>query len=265
VKTEKKLIATSILALLIGVSSVVPLLFLMSGTAKADTGSEPWFSIDVPYAYYVTSNGALNYTGHQVPSGIELNETNSVSEQHIIVLNLTLNANVKNEFADARIEYYQINVTTDKGPVENMYWQVGTNNNSSFKDFHFMRDDWFNTDAFDPLYSGGGGLIIPNWTAGFSVLWPESGSGTGTLSGSSTSKVVSALREAETVFISIQRVGWVTFAGNSTVVTLAHNEIVCQVQLEKFGDGFLYNNLVPEDELSTIDLMRPVPFEDLFP
>ncbi len=42
------------------------------------------------------------------------------------------------------------------------------------------------------------------------------------------------------------------------VVTLANNEIVDQIQLDKYGeDTFLYNNLVPEDELSTIDLLRP--------
>jgi hypothetical protein len=58
----------------------------------------------------------------------------------------------------------------------------------------------------------------------------------------------------------------VTFSGNSTVVTLTNNELVDQIQLEKYGEeGWLYNNLVPEDELATIDLMRPVPFEELLP
>ena len=112
---------------------------------------------------------------------------------------------------------------------------------------------------------GGGGLLRYNWTAGLSILWPETGSGSDTIGGSSTSILVDTIREAETLFITVHRIGWVTFTGNSTIVTLANNEIVDQIQLEKFGDGFLYNNLVPEDELSTIDLLRPVSFKDLLP
>jgi hypothetical protein len=260
-KIEKKLIACSILALIIGVSSVLPMVFFMSATAKAETSNEPWFSINVPYAYWVTNDGPLDYDfGFSFPRDFEMNETNSVSEEHMVVLNLTLNVDTTNEPTDARIEYYQIDVSSDKGPVENMHWQVGTNSNSSFgrDDFHFMRDDWFDTEVFDPLTGGGGGLIRHNWTAGLSILWPEAGSGSGTIGSSGTSRVVSALREAETVFISVYRIGWVTFTDNSTIVTLANNELVDQIQLEKFGDGFLYNNLVPEDELATIDLLDPI-------
>jgi hypothetical protein len=43
---------------------------------------------------------------------------------------------------------------------------------------------------------------------------------------------------------------------------LANNELVSQIQLEKFADGFLYNNLVSEEDLSTIDLLHPVSFEE---
>ncbi len=31
------------------------------------------------------------------------------------------------------------------------------------------------------------------------------------------------------------------------------------IQLEKFGDGFLHNNYIPEDELSETELLRPIP------
>ena len=86
-KLEKKLIACSILALIIGISSVFPLVFLMSATAKAETSSEPWFSINVPYSYWTTSDGPLNYPGIPFPNESTMNETNSVSEQHMIVLN----------------------------------------------------------------------------------------------------------------------------------------------------------------------------------
>lgn len=273
-KLEKKLIACSILALIIGVSSVFPLAFLMSKTAKAETGPEPWFSVDMPYAYWETCNGPLDNPHMQFPFDLELNETNSVSEQHLMALNFTLTADTTKQKADAQLEYYQIDISSDKELIETEHWVIGTNINSSFNvsslltDFHFMRDEWFDTDTFDPMTDGGGGgLVRPNWSSGVSVLWPAGGSGTGTLGGSSSYHTVSALREAETVTISIYRIGWVTFSGgNSTEVTLANKELINQIQLEKYGEeGWLYNNLVPEDELATVNLLRPVPFEELLP
>lgn len=308
---EKKLIACSILAIIIGVSSIVPLVFFMSAPAKAETSNEPWFSISIPYAYWITQNGPLdndfgvpfpsesdmNQTDPQnygpvnftvtpsdtlapsnvtesssigVPIGFELNETNSVSEQHMMILNLTLNADTANEAVDGRVEYYQIDLSSDKELIETSYFFIGTNSNSSFTfndlldNIHFFRNDWFDTDQFNPKLGGGGGLLKYNWTAGFSQLWPEGGSGTGTLGGSGTAIRVSALREAETLSITVYRLGWATFTGNSTLFTSANNEIVDHIQLEKFGDGWLYNTLVPEDELSTTDLLQPLSFEELY-
>lgn len=277
-KLEKKLIACSILALIIGVSSVFPLMFLMSATAKAAPSivdsalsSEPWFSINVPYSYWMTKDGKLD--NHDVDPDID--ETTLVSSQYLIALNLTLNVDTTNYPADARIEYYQIDVTSDKGPVEDICWFVGTNlDESSFSfhdfitDFHFARDEWFDTDTFrtgsnGPVPRLSDGVVRRNWATGLSLLWRVGRAGSGTKGHSGTSDLVSAIREAETLSISIRRVGWVTFAANSTIVSLANNELVEQVQLEKFGEGFLYNNIVPEEELSTIDLTRPpIPFDN---
>jgi hypothetical protein len=281
-KIEKKLIACSILALIIGVSSVLPLTFLMSATAQAETSSEPWFSINVPYAYMMTSNESLIYTDTE---GVNVyNETETVSEQHLIALNLTLEVDTTNEDVDARIEYYQIDIRSDKGHIDTLYWYVGTKINSSFsiENFHFMLDEWFDTNWFDAnsessgldiegvtvnIGGGGGGVgfMRPNWSAGLSIIWPDWGHRSGTIGSTHASQVVSAIRKAKTLYLSIHRMGWVTFAGNSTEVTLANNEVVDQIQLEKFGDGFLYNTLVPEDELATVDLLRPVSFKDLLP
>lgn len=270
---EKKLIAISILALIIGVSSVLPLTFLMSATAKAETSNEPWFSINIPYAYWMTKDGPIDYSNNSLfPNDpfddFKLNETNSVSEQHIAILNLTLNIDTANEPVDGRVEYYQIDLSSDKELIETMHFFIGTNSNSSFTfhdlldNIHFMRNDWFDTDQFNPKFGGGGGLLKYNWTAGFSRLWPEGGAGEGTLVGSGTARRVSALREAETLSITVYRLGWATFTGNSTMFTSANNEVVDQIRLEKFGEeGWLYNNLIPEDELATTNLIRPIPFE----
>jgi hypothetical protein len=245
----------------------------MSLPAKADTLNEPWFSITMPYGYYVTSDGPLTNLPYEPNFPSEMNETNSVSEQHMIVLNITQSVDITELSVDAQFEYLQIDVSSDKELIETMRFVVGTyitndfNVSEVFQGFMFMRNEWFDTSDFNMMkYGGGGGLSRPSWTQDTSILWPEGGASSGTISSSSSSGVVDLLREAETVSISIHRIGWVTFSGNSTTVTYANNELLDQIQLEKYGEeGWLYNNLIPEEELATVDLLRPVPFEELLP
>ncbi len=243
----------------------MPLLFLMPKTVKADTSNESWFSVTVPYSYYMTMDGMVpSRSGEPHPS--YLNETNSVSEQHMIILNTTLNVDAANEPVDVHVEYYEITLSSDKGLIETHHWVVVTNGNKALyseeiltyvSSFSFGRIDWFDTNKLFPD-SGDAGLASPNWEVGFSKLWPMGGAGGGTIGrSSSTGNVVLAIREAETLFISVHKIGSVSFTDNSTIVTNSNNELVDQIQLEKFGDGFLYNKLVPEDELSTIDLLHP--------
>ena len=77
--------------------------------------------------------------------------------------------------------------------------------------------------------------------------------------------LVSTLRAAETVTITVYRLGWATFTGNSTIFTSTYNEIVNQIQLEKFGEEcWLYNNLIPEEELELTDLLHPLSIEEMY-
>lgn len=286
--TEKSLIVYSILALIIGVCSILPLGILMTSTAKAEALSEPWFDIKIPYAYITTDNGTLTYTDPSVSN--PFNETNTVNEQHLIALNFTLNTDLAKYSADARIEYFVIELSSDKEAIGTINWFVGTKSEGvSIDNFHFMRDEWFDTDLFstdgyDNFTDAGevdgrtvamdsgiwsGALMSGNWTSGHSILFPEWGHKCGTIGNSPTSRIVSAIRGAETLQVSIQRIGWVTFTGNSTEVRLptSENDLIAEVvQLEKFENGFLYNTLVPEDRLSTIiDWLHPISFEDLNP
>jgi hypothetical protein len=316
---EKKLIAISILALIIGVSSVLPLMFLMSATAKAEASSEPWFGINIPYAYWTAYDGPLNWSSDYFQRS-ESNEEQpieySVSHQHMMVLNFTLDEIPTTDPFDARVEYYQLRLSSDKESIMDMNWFVGTYKNGSFdfgdflKEFHFKLGDWFDTaefgnstdggsiilipagegdDVTNPDWtpelwsdiftfdnstdgendmpkptSGGNGVLRPDWTPGFSIQFPDGGGGTYSttdpVAGQNiTTPLVSALREAETLFITVRRIGWITFSANSTVVTLADNEIVAQIQLDKLDEAtFLYNNLVPEEELANMDLMFPI-------
>lgn len=57
------------------------------------------------------------------------------------------------------------------------------------------------------------------------------------------------------ISVRIQRIDWLSTASTSNN---PHSlTLVKQVQLEKFGKGFLYNILVPEDQLSQIDPFSP--------
>ena len=268
---EKKLIAFSILGILIGVSSVVPLVFLMSATAQVDTSDQPWFTITIPYTYWMTKDGVIEMQGSSLPDPVD--ESRMVSEQHSIIYNYTLNVDPTIDLSDARIEYFTIELASDKGLVQTMPYSLATNSNPSFgredipfgiEGFHFMRDDWFDTSTFNIHRGGGGGLLRLNWTLGESRLWPGGGAGMGTIGSSGTSHLVDALRAAETLTMTVYRVGWVALSGNSTIVHFANNEIVDQIQLQKYHEGWIYNALVSEEELSEIDLLKPISYEDLY-
>jgi hypothetical protein len=61
----------------------------------------------------------------------------------------------------------------------------------------------------------------------------------------------------EPVHLSVKRMGWITVDGDSVESDLSGDEFILQVQLDEFKGGFLYNFLVPEEQLSNIDLYRP--------
>ncbi|MFA5364883.1 MAG: hypothetical protein WC325_06860 [Candidatus Bathyarchaeia archaeon] len=273
-KLEKKLIAFSVVALIIGVSSVMPLLFLMTPSVKANVSlNEPWFNVSMPYAYWTCYDGPAEFPSDYPFEKPEFsNASYYVTYQSTMILNFTLEDLPTTDPYDARVEYYQIAISSDKEQIITINWFVGTYNSSSTFDtldfldnFHLKLYDKFDTVEFDKRTGEGNGLLKPDWTIGFSVIDPDcrtqSYGVTDPVVGQNlTTDIVSALREAELLSITIRRIGWVTFSGNTTVVTLANNEAVNQIQLNKFGDGFLYNTMIPEEELQTVDLRLPTEY-----
>jgi hypothetical protein len=265
-KIEKKLIAFSILAIIIGVTSVVPLLFLMP--AKAETQPKPWFSIDVPYAYFEAGNGSLKAAfGSDVTTPkSNVNESDMQYYRTMVVLNYTYNVNLKEELDD-RVECYQIEVESDKAIVMNGTFYLGTYGATiqtqdilDPNNFYFNRSNWFDTNNwYEASVAGvGGGVYSPHNITLTSQLFPEGSSGEGTIGHSSSSSIAAKIMEANIFTITVRRLGWVTFTSNSTTAILA-NEVIAQVHLEKFGNGLLYNNnFIPADKLSQIDLYDPV-------
>jgi hypothetical protein len=261
-KIEKRLIAYSAIALMVGIAAISPLVFLIS--AKAETVPKPWFSLDIPYAYFEAGNGSLK--ARYGSNGTMLEPSPSMTDteyyRSMVVFNYTYNVNLKEE-ADDRAEYYQVEIASDKALIMNTTYCLGTYGTFITEDFlkpdnfYFNRSDWFDTSAVEGNDIGRGGVYSPHNITFTSKLMPEGRAGEGTTGRSGTSTMKSKILEASILTITIRRLGWITFSANSTTA-IRSNEVIAQVTLEKFSNGFLYNNFIPSGKLSQIDLANPV-------
>jgi hypothetical protein len=243
VKTERKLIASSLLALLIGVISVVPLLFLMAGLAQAETFDDPWFNINVPYAYY-TANST----------------TNSYQTKCEIALNFTVNPDALKQHADARVEYFEFQIYSDQDQITNQTYLMATNSSKVVDPvsmFNFTLINGFNST------SGGGGSLVTDLTAPIHLMrtgqttnyYSETGNWINTRFG----KIILDLENASTIYLDVLRLGYVTFEGNNTIVTLANTQIIQHLELTKKGDAFTYGEPPQASVLMPGELPYPEP------
>jgi hypothetical protein len=247
VKTDRKLVACSVLTFIIGICAITPLLFMMPNAAKADiASSQPWFNLDVPYTYW-TANSTKNSNG-----------TVTYGEWYLTLFNVSLNSAAVQQAVDARIEYFQIQVYTDKAPIENLTYFVGTNRTAAFdsieSSFHFIRDNWFDTNT------SGGGMFGGDFSGN------EFGGMSGTNAGlcplsnwlnSTVSQRIFNIENAKAIYLDIRRLGSVILDGNITTAILSSNEVIQHFELKKFGEGFLYNNMIPENQLPQTNLLSP--------
>jgi hypothetical protein len=263
-KVEKKLIAFFILALTIGVSSVTPILLLIPREAKAQTTvDKPWFNVTALYSYIEAGNGSLSSSLGSANFTLQnVNDSDFEYDRSYTILNFTLKTDLKKEPND-RSEYYLMQIYSDKQSIKNTTFAVGTYG-SFFKpeerfapgSFQFNRTNWFDSNT-----TGAGSWMPHNYTL-HSTIWAKGHSGSGPTGDSSSSKLASAIKQADTIFITVRRLGWITFSENSTVVTRS-DEIVAQMQLDKFGKGFLYNAFIPTDKLSQIDPNLPATMDPI--
>jgi len=63
--------------------------------------------------------------------------------------------------------------------------------------------------------------------------------------------------EPQTLTITIYRDTWIIRSVNSTEIFKSNPEAIQQVQLQKYGNGFLYNTAIPQNELDTINPLFP--------
>jgi hypothetical protein len=249
-KLDRKLLPGSIVALLLGVFLAAPLLYTNIVMAPPSGGSKPLLGVEVTYAYIEQITGIYVSYGGFLPDSENPNATESglPRTNYFVALNLT---RLSEDFdsCDAKFMIYLIKFYSDKEFIGNMAQIAGVIYNSELEGSPFRFDpklllgsEFFGNQSF---HQAGGSF--GKWAVGESRTSCSSGFWD------------SNFEEPEIIFASVNLLGWITLRGNSTdSVILEEPEVVTEIQMEKFGDGFLYNTLISEDELSELDPLNPL-------
>jgi hypothetical protein len=154
------------------------------------------------------------------------------------------------------VTIYLIDLKTNTGATESYVYTEATNYDPAFSDLNLL-SSYIND--FDELATANGlsGGFTFNWTTNTSILDGKAGSYGSYRSRPSGLGLWSA-GEPNTITLSVHRIGIISVNGKfvSTTTDVSSQNLV-QIQLEKYGDGFLYNTIIPQHELSQIDLFYP--------
>ena len=252
---EKKLVAWSILAIVIGVATIVPLQYMMAGPAevKAQTIT-PWFDVSIPYAYVNLYDSGGNDTM----------TWDGAMFQAIANFTLTPDAiNLKN--ADAQIEFYQFRLYSDEASIVNITYSVAVCREelnvpgipggcymaitgSGGNKFYFADGTTYDGNAIAGGSICGGGQVlanIPGVIPDKNYTVTVVGSYIADYNGNNVMQALPELRNAPTLYIDVSKICSVSYQGNSssttaTTTTMASNEILCHIELTKIESGFVY-------------------------
>lgn len=266
---EKKLILCGILAIIIGIATIVPIEYMMAAEAQANakangqtntqtntqtstqTAFAPWFNVNIPYAYVNLDQSGGNNTMTWNGAVIEA------------IANFTLTPdalNLKN--ADARIEFYLFQVSSDQGPIVNITYSVAVSKEelnvtgvpggvyiaitgSGDNTFTFADGTTYNGAKVCGDSDCGGGVVlcnipgVPMQTFTDAVVSDYISS----YNGNPAPQAVTELRNAKTLYIDVSRICSVSFEGNATTAvttTLASRQVLQHIVLTKTGNGFVY-------------------------
>ncbi len=260
-KTEKKLILVSILAVSIGIATIAPLAFFMSTARAQATPNKPWFNINVPYVYvnpYKNGDSALiqgigNFTF--TPEGLTLNG------------------------AEAKIEYYQFHIYSDQGSILNVSYSMaiskidynvtglpggiysaitgsGANTFSFANGMIYNGINGYNGDCFgggvfytipngqtftnqvfsDYIHIGETSTVLPFPNSNGTVFTDQYSE-----KGNNAAQIIGQLRSAQELYIDVSRICTVIYDGNVTINTPANPIVIQHITLSKTPtNGFVY-------------------------
>ena len=201
------------------------------------TNSSPaYFGLNIPYAYI-----KFTYNSTPLVSG----------RQHFISFNYSNYASSDESLPDAAIEYFLLQIYSEKGPIANLTRYVGTAFSSSFTTQTFnslflSRNNWLDNRTI-PL--SGGGTFFFNWTENTPNVSATSGNTT------STGSMIN-YQDPNTLFMNVTRIASIVFKENTAIVSPT-NTLIETLQFEKYDGGFIYNTIVPSDQLAQMDPLKP--------
>ncbi|MGD0645862.1 MAG: hypothetical protein ABSA75_13230 [Candidatus Bathyarchaeia archaeon] len=219
------------------------------------TASGTQFKLHIAYSYVGKYTGNASYTDSAFGQMYLVSQYPSA-----VVLNITRIPGIQVASCEAEIEVYGVHIATNTGQVENHAYFVGTNYNSSFSGSELSYLDPHINDIVDKsIYSEVTGNFDFNWTANTSILTHRIGSA-GSYSSILSNLGLWSAGKPNSISVSVYRIGYMTISsGSVSVYKDATNNTITTVRLGKYGDGFLYNTLVPATKLPQTDLFNPIP------
>ncbi len=257
-----KLILGSTVAVLLGIFLAVPLLYPNVDVAPdMSTGNSDFVDAKIVYAYLERQNTTqvtVDYTDEGQLITEELDEPN-------VRVNVVLNLNRTSEMPGpsiAQFWVYQVEFYTDKGSISNVTCHRGVFsekppviNQYNSSTFHATLSELMNVSSqLIEIFGGedGGGGVSASWPIGHPViLYVPVGD----------QDWVSAIDESETIFIRVKELGWAIYGNSTEVVVLPEPNILSEIMLQPYHNGFLYNPTLSEKRLTEIDMFNPEPWD----
>jgi hypothetical protein len=255
-------VATILIVLVVAISSITALVVLyptLTGNStqnqnNSNTSLQKQFGLSIAYAYV---GKMLNHSSYIGDNGVNMSLVSKYASS--VILNSTRLPGVQIASCDGEIEVFKIQVTTDTNLTENLCYYIGTNYNPSFSSQELMTlfKQTQNLSGVNYIVTMGGFHF--NMTDNESLLSTPIGSYGAYSSGRSGEGLWSAGKPSA-ISVTAQRIGYLTISnGSVTIHKEALNEApTISVSLSNYGNGFLYNDLVDESKLRTIDLFHPI-------
>jgi hypothetical protein len=208
---------------------------------------DPQFNVNTVYAYVGSRTIQQHSATEHFPTFPQTTGATVTETDFTLVLNASMSSNLQKAPYDTICEVYRIQISSEQGLTKNVTYYLGAAINPSFD----VNSQLGSIGRLLASFGGTGainGIFITNLTeyAPFSFLKQVP---IATLGDFGT---------AQSLVLSVYRYGWITCNGaSSTAYLSSKNEVLSRVQLQKFGTGFIYNNLLPPDQLSSIDLFSP--------
>ncbi|MFZ7138329.1 MAG: hypothetical protein ACOWW1_07920 [archaeon] len=237
-ENKRKMIPGSVVAVLLGVLLATPLLYPASVIAPT-TGSK-MFDVDISYVYLERQNSTLIHRASE-PTIIDVPSTKS-----LFALNFTQTSeNIPT--CDAILEVYQIQIKSEEGLLDTL---------GNCQGMEIENASRYSDTLMNEFY--GDKTNVPN---SFSIVaysdWAITKSRLD-IGSHGSPQLWDYGSEPESLTVSVYRLGWFIVTGESSeAVILSDPEVVVEVQLEKYNEGYLYNSVIPEDQLDQIDLLAP--------